>query len=132
MSVLPFVDQERLVVRHAKAFDSTLRVVTDLPTPLESGLPLIQVIAAAGTADGQVTAYPRVDLYCFAATRSAVWSLTARSVELMRSLAAAEVDGQGIDAVNVMMRPYFLAWSPTVPRTIGTYEIQLRPRPATG
>lgn len=137
-TVLPFVDVERLVVLYMngrttapavpRALPTGMRAATDLPMPLDPKLPLIQVIAAAGTADNQHTARPRLDVQCFALTREAMWALTAASVEAMRSLAGAEVDGQLIDAVQTVMRPYYLAWSPTVHRSIGTYEIQLRPR----
>lgn len=89
----------------------------------------MQITAATGSPDNQHTARPRLDVSCYALTRAALWDLTAASVELMRSLNGAQVGIQLIDRVDTIMRPYYLAWSPTVHRTIGTYEIQLRPRP---
>jgi hypothetical protein len=126
--VLPFVDVERLVIAHGKAVGYTYKLATDRPIPLDPALPLTQVTATAGSADGEVTASPRVDLSCFALTRDALWAQTAAATELMRSLSGAEVAGQLVDTVRTVMRPYYLAWSPTVHRTISTYEIQLRPR----
>ena len=130
--ILPFVDVERLVVAHSKlVLEQPYRVVTDLPIPLDPALPLLQATATPGANDTEVTSYPRIDLSCYAATRPALWAATAASVELMRSLAGAEVGGQLVDTTVTVMRPYYLAWSPTVHRTIGTYEIQLRPRTAS-
>ena len=130
--VLPFVNVERLVLRYLNAtLTAPYKAVTDIPTPLDAArLPLVVVLASTASKDGEVTAYPRVDIYNMAATRQAMWDLTAATNEAMRLLSGAEVDGQLIDRVDLVMRPYFLAWSPTVPRSIGTYEIQLRPRQA--
>lgn len=130
MTVLPFVDLERLVIAHGKATGYAYRLATDLPIPLDPALPLTQIILSTGSADNEHTAFPRLDVQCMALTRSAMWAQTSAAVDLMRSLAGAEVQGQLVDRVVTIMRPYYLAWSPTVHRSIGTYEIQLRPRTA--
>jgi hypothetical protein len=137
MSVLPFVNVEKLVVGHfmglygnPRALAAPYRAVTDLPDPLQPRLPLVQVIAGTSTRDDQVSAYPRVDVHCFAATRDAMWTLTEAMQAAMDTLTS--VNGQDVDQVNTIIWPYFLAWSPTVPRSIATYEIELRPRRAVG
>jgi hypothetical protein len=137
MTVLPFVDVERLVARHMnggngqpRALPAPYRAVTDLPDPLEPRLPLVRLIAGTSTRDDQVTAYPRIDVHCFAATRDAMWTLTAAAHTAMGML--TQVDGQDVDQVVTIQWPYFLAWSPTVPRSVASYEIQLRPRRAVG
>lgn len=126
--ILPFVDIERLVIKHGKAVGYAYKLATNLPIPLDPSLPLTQIINTTGSADSEHTSYPRLDVYCFALDRAALWAQTSASVELMRSLSGAEVDGQLVDLTRTVMRPYYLAWSPTVHRSIGTYEIQLRPR----
>lgn len=127
--VLGWRNTESMVVRWLNAgLSSPRKAVTDLPNPLEPALPLVQVILSTGSADSEVTAYDRVDLYNMAATRSAMWALTDQTHELMRSLGDAEIDGQPIDLTRVVQRPSFLAWSATVPRSIAVYEIQYRPR----
>jgi hypothetical protein len=121
---------EALVVRWLNAGLTAPRLaVTDLPTDLEAHLPLVQVIGSTGSADGEVTVYDRVDVYNMAASRSAMWALTAEVHNLMRTLGGAVVADQLIDLTRVVQRPSFLPWSTTVPRTIAVYEIQYRPRP---
>lgn len=128
--ILTFVQTEALVVRWLNAgLDTPRKAVTDLPTPLEPALPLVQVVLSTGSADSEVTVNDRVDLYNMAGTRSAMWALTAQTHALMRSLGGAEVGGQLIDLTRVVQRPSFLPWSATVPRSIAVYEIQYRPRP---
>jgi hypothetical protein len=131
MSVLPFVNVEKLVLGHFNgtggvpaALKAPYRAVTDLPDPLAPRLPLVQVIAGTSTRDDQVSAYPRVDIHCFGATRDAMWTLTEAMQAAIGSLTS--VNGQDVDAVRTIIWPYFLAWSPSVPRSIATYEIELR------
>lgn len=124
-------NMEAAVTRYLNAgLTAPRRAVTDLPQPdkLEASLPLVQVIMSTGSADSETTVYDRIDLYNMASTRGAMWALTAETHALMRNLGSAQVDGQLIDLVRVVQRPSFLAWSPTVPRSIGVYEIQYRPR----
>ena len=137
MSVLPFVNVEKLVAIHlnggpgvTRALPAPYRAVTDLPDPLEPRLPLVQLIAGTSTRDDQVSAYPRVDVHCFAATRDAMWALTEAMHAAMGKLTS--VNGQDVDQVRTIIWPYFLRWSPTVPRSVATYEIELRPRRAVG
>jgi hypothetical protein len=137
MSLLPFVNIEKLVATHLnggtgvpKALPAPYRAVTDLPDPLEPRLPLVRLIAGTSTRDDQVSVYPRVDVHCFAATRDAMWTLTEAMVAAMDKLTS--VNGQDVDYVRTVIYPYFLAWSPSVPRSIATYEIELRPRRAVG
>jgi hypothetical protein len=132
VTVLPFVDLERLTTKWLLSEFARLglpyRARTDLPNPVDPVLPLVQVIQSAGSADTETTSLDRMDLYNMAADRSAMWALTAASHAAMGRLGGAEVDGQLIDVVRVVQRPSFLAWSPTVPRSIGVYELQYRPR----
>jgi hypothetical protein len=128
--VLGWRNTEAMVVKWLNAgLTAPRKAVTDLPNPLDPALPLAQIILSTGSADSEVTVYDRVDVYNMAATRSAMWALTAETHELMRSLGGAEIDGQPIDLTRVVQRPSFLAWSATVPRSIAVYEIQYRPRP---
>lgn len=130
--VLPFVDTERLVLLHLRdALAAPYKAVTDLPTPLDPALPLVQVIRSTGSAPDQTTARDRIDVYCMASTRGAMWALTGATVAAMRSLSGAEVDGQLIDLVITVMAPSYLAWSATVHRSIAVYEVQYRPLAAT-
>ena len=136
MSVLPFVNVEKLVLGHLNGHNGIpgalkpYRAVTDLPDPLQPRLPLVQVIAGTSTRDDQVSVYPRVDVHSFAATRDAMWTLTEAMQAAMGTLKS--VNGQDVDHVRTIIWPYFLAWAPTVPRSIATYEIELRPRRAVG
>jgi hypothetical protein len=127
--VLPFVDLERLVVSWLRSeMPAAYGVRTDLPNPVDPALPLVQVIQSAGSIDSEATSYDRVDLYNMAADRGAMWTLTKASHDAMGRLSGAEVAGQLIDVVRVVQRPSFLAWSPSVPRSIAVYELQYRPR----
>jgi hypothetical protein len=136
--VLPLVDLESLVTRWLKSEFARLSIYgpntarTELPNPVDPGLPLVQVIQSTGSADSETTSFDRVDLYNMAATRAAMWALTKESHAAMGRLGGAAVDGQLIDVVRVVQRPSFLAWSPTVPRSIGVYELQFRPRVTWG
>lgn len=129
--VLPFVDEEKLVVAWLRSqLPTAYGVRTDLPIPLDPALPLVQVTRSGGSADTEETVYGRVDLENFAATRSAMWALTEATHNAMDRLGGSEVNGQPIDVVVATLKPNFLAWSPTVPRSIATYELQYRPRSA--
>lgn len=132
--ILPFVRTEALVVRWFNAgLTAPRRAVTDLPaTDLTTRLPLVQVIQSTGSADAETTVFDRVDVYNFAATRDAMWELTAETHALMAALGGQVVDlGSGVrqlvDLTRVVQRPSFLPWSATVPRSIAVYEIQYRP-----
>jgi hypothetical protein len=130
--VLNFVDLEAMAIGWLNShLTSPRRASTDLPQPLEGGLPLVQVIMSTGSADDEVTAHDRLDVYCMAATRAAMWALTAETHGLMGRLTELDGGPVGVDKVVCVMRPSFLAWSPTVPRSIAVYEIQTRPRLAT-
>lgn len=127
--VLDWVNEEALVISWLKGhINPAYKVVTDLPNPVDPALPLVQVIGSTGSADSETTAFGRVDIYNLAATRGAMWALTGETHKAMGSLAGAEVNGQLIDVVRAIQRPSFLAWSPTVPRSIAVYELQYRPR----
>lgn len=127
--MLPFVNEEALVISWLKSrLNPAYKVVTDLPNPVDPALPLVQVIASTGSAPSETTVHGRVDIYCLAATRAAMWALTGETVNAMGSLAGAEVSGQLVDSVRPTQQPSFLAWSPTVPRSIAVYELHYRPR----
>jgi hypothetical protein len=127
--LLGWVNEEALVISWLKSrINPAYKVVTDLPNPVDPALPLVQVIASTGSLDQETTVVGRVDVYCLAATRGAMWALSGETYTAMGSLAGAEVNGQLIDMVRALQRPSFLAWSPTVPRSIAVYELQYRPR----
>jgi hypothetical protein len=129
--VLPFLDEERFVIAGIRArLNPAYGIRTDLPNPIEPALPLVQVIRVGGSLNTETTVFGRVDLYCMAATRAAMWTLTADVQAAMGSLTEADVNGQTMDVVRTIMGPSFLAWSATVPRSVTTYELQYRPRPA--
>lgn len=127
--VLPLVNSERLIIKGISPALTGYRVVTDLPNPLDPALPLVQVLNAGGTLVNETTTGGRVDVYCLAATRAALWTLSDAANKAVGSLAGQEIDGQLVDAVIPRALPSFLAWSATVPRTVATYELQYRPRP---
>jgi hypothetical protein len=127
--VLPLVNKEKLVVKGISPALAGYKVATDLPTPLEPALPLVQILDAGGTLLDETTVAGRVDIHCFAATRAAMWALSGAANEAVGNLAGQEIDGQLVDAVIARALPTFLAWSATVPRTVATYELQYRPRP---
>jgi hypothetical protein len=127
--LLGWVNEEALVISALKLrLNPAYKVVTDLPNPVDPALPLVQVIASTGSLDQETTVVGRVDVYCLAATRAAMWALSGETYTAMGSLAGVEVNGQLIDMVRALQRPSFLAWSPTVPRSIAVYELQYRPR----
>jgi hypothetical protein len=76
--VLPLVNKEKLVIKGISPVLGGYRVVTDLPTPLEPALPLVQVLDAGGTLLDETTVAGRVDVYCLAATRAAMWAPVGR------------------------------------------------------
>lgn len=127
--VLPFVNYEAIVTVWLNSqLSPPYKAVTDLPTPLDPALPLVQVEGGAGTTGDETTDRPRVDLGNMAATRTGMWALTEQTHNAMSRLAGQEIRGQLIDRVSCPMHPSFLRWSPTVLRTIATYELQFRPR----
>ncbi len=129
---LRFVNVERIVIAHLKASPGigSHRVGTDKPSPLDSTtLPFIQVIASGGGAVNQVTAGPRVDIEVLATTRGMMWDLTDVVHNAMQALGGNVARGQLVDAVVNLQLPSFVAWSPTVPRSVAVYELQLRPAP---
>jgi hypothetical protein len=127
--VLPLVNKEKLVIKGISPALPGYRVVTDLPNPLDPALPLVQVLDAGGTLLDETTTAGRVDVYCLAATRAALWALSDAANDAVGKLAGQEIDGQLVDAVIPRALPSFLAWSAAVPRTVATYELQYRPRP---
>ncbi len=132
--ILDFVAIEPLVVRWLNAgLTAPRKAITDLPqgdmTPF---FPFVQVIGSTGSQENETTVPDRVDLYNFAATRSAMWALTKETHTLMKALGGRTVPGadgvlQLIDLTRTIQRPSFLPWSATVPRSIAVYEIQYRP-----
>lgn len=130
MSFLPMPDlsvEEIVIGWLGGGLTAPRKAVTDLPIPLEPRLPLARVIAVPGGAETETTAGDRVEIHNMAATRDAMWALTRETHDLMRRLTELE-GGQLIDKVLCPMRPSFLAWSPTVPRSIAVYEVQYRPQ----
>jgi len=126
--VLPYVAAKPIVVRHLiRVLDTSIRVVTKLPSPLNPGPKgLVHVLMAPGSED-QVTARPRIDIHNFAADEATLATLTTATHRGMASLPADEEEPQPVDTVRAIQLPADQYWSDTVLRTVAVYELDVRP-----
>jgi hypothetical protein len=102
------------------------RVVTKLPSSLESAMPLVWVARGPGSDDG-ITDYPLMDVAAFAASRAEMWQLAENTREAMHSLAGRAVSGALIDTVDTATGPVWLDYeNDAVNRAVATYRLALR------
>lgn len=105
------------------------RVVTVLPTKLESLLPVTRVTRGPGPDDG-ITDAPLVDVETFAATRGAMWELAEDTRQAMLALAGRAAAGALVDTVATVTGPTWVDYeNPAVQRAVATYRLQLRQLP---
>ncbi len=126
-----FVNVEKLLVAYLKGRPELAgrRIGTTKPTPLDaSTLPFVQVIRSGGTS-GQVTSLLRADVEVMATDRGPMWDLTELVHNAIRALSGNNMGAQLVDVVETIQEPAFVAWSPSVPRSVAVYEFQLRPAP---
>lgn len=119
-----FVNVQRLGVAWLKSqMASGVKVGTRVPAQLE-GIKFIWVQRRPGL-DDWVTSTPRLELHAFAPSEDEGWALAGVVHEAMRALDSQTVSGQPVYAVRCSSDPTEQFWSPTVFRTVASYELDL-------
>ncbi|MFE5159642.1 hypothetical protein ACFRNT_14200 [Streptomyces sp. NPDC056697] len=104
-----------------------VRVVNELPSTLETNLPLLCVRVVTGGGDDGVSGEAVLDLEAFAATRTAMWQMADAAHESMLAARGQLAGGLVIDDVVADSLPGFVTYNnPAVRRTVATYRLTRR------
>ena len=126
MPTVGSVDVESaIVVWLTGQLGASIRVVTELPSTLETSVPLVEVGRIGGGDRVLTLDAARVDLTCWGSTRDGARKLSYRVRDLMRNhLPQSLVDGGHVSAVTDGGGPFWLAYDNTkVRRFVVTYGI---------
>lgn len=107
----------------------SVRVVNELPTNLETQLPLVQVQILPGGGDDQVTDTALVDVDCFAGTRTNMWDLARKARAVLLAASGQHIPGARvvIDSVETSSRPAPVSYgNPAIRRAVATYALTSR------
>lgn len=102
------------------------RVVTVLPSNLETELPVVRVARGPGSDDG-ITDSPLLDVEAFAATRGQMWDLAEQARQAIHALAGTATGGALVDSVSTATGPTWVSYeNPAVQRAVASYRMALR------
>jgi len=120
-------DVELVVTRYLRArLGPGVRVVNELPSALETRLPLVCVILVDGD-DDRITDAADVDVESYAATRTAMWELAERARSAMAAAEGTWVEGMVVDSVETIARPHPVTYSnPAVRKAVSTHRLTSR------
>ncbi len=119
------VDASGLIVAWlTDRLDADEEASTRVPADIEGGK-YVWVVRRPGGSD-YVTTTARVEVHCFAPDESAGWALAGSAHDAMREIGGKRVSGQLIDRSRCVQDPAESFWSPTVFRTVGVYELDMR------
>lgn len=104
-----------------------VRVVNELPSTLEQGLPLLLVAVVPGGGDDGVSGIAVLDVQSFAATRTAMWQLADGAHESMLAMRGQHAGGLAVDDVEPDALPGFVTYNnPAVRRAVASYRLTRR------
>lgn len=104
-----------------------VKVVNELPSTLETTLPLLFVAHVPGGGDDGVSGEAALDVQAFAATRTAMWTLAEAAHESMRAMRGQHAGGLAVDDVVTDALPGFVPYNnPAVRRTVASYRLTRR------
>lgn len=127
MSTAPAVvwpDVERVLLGWLRPQLAGVRVLTDLPGDLEQQLPVVQIVRVGGGRDFSYRLdQARVDIDCYAATRSAAAALAGQVRTLAGTLPNTETGGAVVTRVLEETGP---SWRPEANPNLRRFGLTLR------
>lgn len=121
-------DVELAVAAHLRARMTGVRVANEVPSNLESALPVVVVRVVPGGGDDRITDTAAIDVEAFAVGRDAMWALAEQARGHLLAASGIPAGGLLLDAVITTGRPGEVPYgNPAVRRAIATYEVTTRP-----
>ncbi|MGW5737017.1 MULTISPECIES: phage tail termination protein [Streptomyces] len=104
-----------------------VRVVNELPSTLETAVPLLFVAVVPGGGDDGVSGEAMLDVQSFAATRTLMWQLADSVHESMLAMRGQYAGGLAVDDVVTNLLPGFVTYNnPAVRRAVASYRLTRR------